>query len=101
MNSSAYHLLAVIQAKDTHKINEIRMAISTLIQHTLQEPGCLQFNIKESAETTGLFYLWESWKNKQALDTHYNEIHTQAYFSKKYTEIISITPLNSLSVDSI
>ncbi len=97
ISSSTYHHVAVIQVNDHNQIDLIRSELAQLINFTQQETDCIDFQIMESVEETGTFYLWEAWQNKQALEKHFDMPYTKAYLSKNYTKVISITELNILS----
>ncbi len=95
--ASSYDVMATIKVADLNNIAVARKAMAALIPPTLDEPGCYYFYIAESVEEVGVFYLWESWKNKQALQDHYAAPHTVDYFSKEYTTVIAFKELVRLA----
>ncbi len=52
-----------------------------LLQNALlarQEEGCISYDVHRGVENTGVFFLYERWKNKAALDAHFQMSYMQA-----------------------
>lgn len=87
---SLYHLNATISTKNPEILDTIRPAIAELARMTRKEEGCITFRVMEKAEQPGTFYLWESWKNKAALDAHFSAPHTLEFLAHDYTQVDKI-----------
>lgn len=91
----SYQLIAEI-SQVQGELATIRAALQQLAQATRQEPGCITFEIKERKEQPGTFFLWESWRDKTALEQHFEQPHTRNYLELGYTDVVSITELAAL-----
>lgn len=94
---SHHHLMATIRAT-SNKLDAVRAALATLAAATCAEAGCIDFSIRECRDQPGTFLLWESWREKAALDKHFTLPHTRHYLSLNYTEVVEITCLTPLEV---
>lgn len=63
-------LTVVLTAKDSSSLPELRELLQLQAQLSLQEPGCLRFEVYESRSVPGTFILNERWESQQALDVH-------------------------------
>jgi len=46
-----------------------------LREATIKEPGVIQFDVGRSTDEPNLFALWEVYRDKDAIDAHYNSEH--------------------------
>lgn len=53
----------------------VRTALLELVAPSRSEPGCLCYNLHESADETGLFIFYEQWASQAAFDTHIQSPH--------------------------
>lgn len=74
------HVIATIPAK-AEAADGIRAALSTLVEHTRQEEGCLAYDLYESAAAPNTFVTIERWKDQAALDQHMTSPHLAAAFA--------------------
>ena len=66
MISSKYALLVIFNAKKG-KENELKESLLYLVTETLQEDGCLNFDLHQSEVNPLQFMIYENWTSK---DTH-------------------------------
>lgn len=71
------HVVATIPAK-TEAAEDIRAALTTLVEATRQEEGCLAYDLYESAAAPGVFVTVEEWTDQAALDAHMQTPHIAA-----------------------
>ncbi len=85
-------------ADEEKSLNDVKQALSDLRTSTLEEQGCIQFEIMQNKTSPNCFTLWEGWINEAALEAHFQTPHTQAYLTKELTTVKYIerlTPLNN------
>ena len=58
---------------------QFRAALTPLIAATLQEPGCLTYQLHQSLENPQSWMLHEEWVSEEALDAHQQEPHFIAF----------------------
>lgn len=79
--TSPLFIFATIKPKPEHYATA-RAALETLVAHTLKEPGCNLFAVFTANDDPGLLHLFESFKDSQALDHHYEQPYTQRVFEQ-------------------
>ena len=52
------------------KEDELRDALAALVEPTVQEDGYVNYDIHESVEEPGAFFLYENWRSGEHLDAH-------------------------------
>jgi len=57
-----------------YRLAAIRAAKAAM-EATRQEPGCISYTFSADLEDESLFHLFEEWKNKAALDDHFQQPH--------------------------
>lgn len=77
---SELNVVATIPVKPEH-VEEIRGALTELATATRQEPGCLAYDLFESAAAPGVFVTVERWTDQAALDGHMQTPHVAAAFA--------------------
>ena len=73
--------------------DQIKQALMALQQHTVNEPGCIFFDVLQHRDDPHLFTLWEEWINEDALKNHFQMAHTKAYLAQSLTEVVYIEKL--------
>lgn len=81
MSATAVTVVARLKAKPGQE-EALRQALLALIPPTREEPGCLQYDLHESADTPGAFVFLESWRSKEDLDTHLARPHLKDFLGK-------------------
>ncbi|MFM5273561.1 putative quinol monooxygenase [Aeromonas caviae] len=61
--------------------DRFRAALNPLIAATLQEPGCLRYQLHQSLESPHGWMLHEEWESEAALDDHQQQPHFIAFAS--------------------
>jgi quinol monooxygenase YgiN len=74
------HVVATIPVKAEH-VEALREALNGLAEATRQEPGCLAYDLYESAAAPGVFVTVERWTDQAALDAHMQAPHVAAAFA--------------------
>ncbi len=80
-----------------HNSAEVIKAIGLLHSKTIQEPGCIRFEVLQHQDEPNKFTLWEEWTNEAALQAHYDSPHTQTYFAQSLTEVVYIERLEQVA----
>jgi quinol monooxygenase YgiN len=59
------------------KLEEAKRILYALVVPTLQQEGCIQFDLHQSNDEPGTFFLYENWADDESLEKHlkndYNE----------------------------
>ncbi len=74
---SELSVVAVLVAQ-TGQEDVLRQALSALVAPTLDEEGCLGYELFESAAAPGTFLTQERWRGQSDLDAHLQTAHVQA-----------------------
>lgn len=77
---SELNVVATIPVKAEH-VDALRTALTGLAEATRQEPGCLAYDLYESAAAPGVFVTVERWSDQAALDAHMQAPHVAAAFA--------------------
>jgi quinol monooxygenase YgiN len=77
---SELHVVATIPVKAEH-VEAMREALTGLTEATRQEPGCVAYDLYESAAAPGVFVTVERWTDQAALDAHMQSPHIAAAFA--------------------
>ena len=77
---SELNVVATIPIKAEHA-EAMKGALGELAAATRQEPGCLAYDVFESAAAPGVFVTVERWTDQAALDAHMQTAHVAAAFA--------------------
>ncbi|MFZ4896517.1 putative quinol monooxygenase [Plantibacter sp. Mn2098] len=80
-NDNSLVLVAEFQAKAGHE-DELRDALSAMIEPSLAEAGCLGYRPLADPARPGAMICFEEWRNAEALDFHFHTPH--------FTEVATI-----------
>ena len=80
-------VIAHIKVKEG-KQEDFKRELFALIPRTLEEEGCLKFELLEDEEDGTRFFLYENWTGQSALDFHYSQHYTKKVF-ESYEEILA------------
>lgn len=50
--------------------DDLRRTLLALAEHSRSEDGCIAYAPAESPETPGTFFLYEHWRDEEALEAH-------------------------------
>jgi quinol monooxygenase YgiN len=69
--------LRVIARVKAHpgKVNELLSVLSSLVEPTRKEPGCLSYKLLQNNEDPTDFTLIEEWQSNTALESHFATKH--------------------------
>lgn len=76
--SRQLNVIARIKPKPAH-LDDARGAIRDILDTTRAEPGCIEFRLSEDTEE-GFLYLYEEWRDPDALAAHYAQPYTRRVF---------------------
>jgi quinol monooxygenase YgiN len=76
--------LRVIARVKAHpdKVNELRSVLSSLVEPTCKEPGCLSYKLLQNNEDPTDFTLVEEWQSNAALESHFATKHFKDAMAK-------------------
>ncbi len=89
---------AGIEVNHGKPINEVRKALGALQHLTVEEEGCIRFEVLQHNDSPERFTLWEQWVDEAALKAHFEAPHTLAYLEKDYTRVCYIEKLNAVAL---
>lgn len=69
----------------------VRNALSKLIEPTLKESGCIQYDLHQDNNNPALFMFYEIWENRELWQNHLNSPHILANRPATEGAIASIT----------
>jgi len=81
MSDKKLSVVAKMTAKPD-KVQEVKAALLALIEPTREEEDCIEYRLHQSREDEGLFFFYEKWTSKEALDSHLAKAHLQDFLSK-------------------
>lgn len=70
MSADTIHVVATFAVKADRVEEFIREATKHLVEPTLQEPGCIRYELCQDADDPTRFAMLECWESEQALQRH-------------------------------
>lgn len=61
------------------KEQELYDALEALVHPTTQEDGYVNYDMHQGLDDPALFYFYENWENREALDAHLQSSHLQEF----------------------
>lgn len=83
-------IVARIEASASHD-SLVRTALSKLIEPTLKEAGCVQYDLHQDNDDPALFLFYEIWENRALWQDHLKSPHIIAHKTATEGAIASIT----------
>lgn len=77
-----YTVLAIMNAKPG-KEQALREMLSSLVEPTRQEEGCINYYLHESVDTPGEFMFYENWVSQEAHEFHRQTPHFKIWHAAK------------------
>jgi len=74
MGKDTLNVVARIKARPG-KVNELLSIVSSLVEPTRKEPGCLQYILLQNNEDPTDLTLVEEWQDSKALEAHFATKH--------------------------
>jgi quinol monooxygenase YgiN len=63
-------------------------ALHSLIQPTLQEPGCIRYELNQDVEDARRITFIEKWSDREAFDTHCQTAYIKHYFDDVRPQLV-------------
>lgn len=67
--------------------------LKKLQAQTINEAGCIRFDLLQHRDNAQLFTLWEEWHSEQDLQQHFKATHTLEYLALGLTQVSYIEKL--------
>lgn len=64
------------------KEEELREALEALIEPTLKEEGCINYELHQGVEDPSVFIFYENWASQELHAKHMNSIHLNEFKAK-------------------
>ena len=74
-------VIAKIKARDGRE-QDVAEELEKLLVPTRAEPGCVIYDLYQSADEKNLFMFYECWEKKQDLDEHLQKSYIKAFMQK-------------------
>jgi quinol monooxygenase YgiN len=58
---------------------EVRRACLALVEPSRREPGCINYDLHQSADDTCLFMFYENWESREDLERHLQTAHANSF----------------------
>jgi quinol monooxygenase YgiN len=81
MPQERVHAVAHLQARPD-KTEELHAQLTSLLEPTRQESGCIRFELLEKRETPTEFAIVSEWRGEQAVQDHLGTSHAQLALSR-------------------
>lgn len=88
-------IVARIEA-DNDKIELVKTELLKLIEPTLQESGCIQYDLHQDNENSAVFLFYENWESRALWQAHMNNSHLAEYAKATEGAVASFT-LNEMT----
>lgn len=72
------YLTAILKSRPGQEANLLSV-LQQMVVHSRQEPGCLRYELQQSAEDPLLFIFHEIWADQNALAHHNEQPYIQAF----------------------
>ncbi len=99
MSDKEIFMCARFQGK-RERLEELRSRLLQMVEFTLQEEGCLFYNLHVDRDDPTIFYFLEGWKNSAALAFHDQTPYVQAIIqdaSELTTDGITVNFMSKIS----
>lgn len=88
-------IVARIEA-NVDKVELVKAELLKLVAPTLEEAGCIQYDLHQDNENPAVFLFYENWENRELWQQHMNNSHIAEYL--KATEgAVALFTLNEMS----
>jgi quinol monooxygenase YgiN len=69
-------------------IEEAKKELKKLVTLTQKEPGCICYELHQSADDDTIFLFYERWAQKSDVDKHFKTPHFQAWEQKSASMVV-------------
>jgi len=88
-------IVAKIEAKP-ERVEFVKAELLKLIPITVQEPGCLQYDLHQDNENPAVFVFYENWESRELWQQHMNNDHLAEYMQATEDAVATFT-LNEMT----
>jgi quinol monooxygenase YgiN len=88
-------IVARIEA-NADKIELVKAELLRLVDPTLEEEGCIQYDLHQDNENPGVFVFYENWESRELWQKHMNNTHLAEYMKATEGAVVSFT-LNEMT----
>jgi len=81
MAEDTLRVVARVKARP-NKVNELLSLLSSLVEPTRKEPGCIHYELLQNNEDPTDFTLIEEWQSNIALQSHFSTKHFKEALTK-------------------
>lgn len=81
-------VFAQLQINDLKNREKTLHELDRLKEESLKEFGCIQFDVLEDMANEDILYLYEEFKDRKAMDEHFDEPHTKHYLDLELTKVV-------------
>ena len=93
--SNKLTIVAAIEAAPD-QIELVKVELQKLVGPTLEEAGCIQYDLHQDNENPAVFVFYENWESRELWQAHMNSAHLAEY--KKATEgAVAVFTLNEMT----
>ena len=78
------------------KIELVKAELLKLIEPTLKEAGCIQYDLHQDNENPAVFMFYENWESRELWQEHMNNTHLAEYM-KATTGAVASLALNEMT----
>jgi quinol monooxygenase YgiN len=93
--SNPLTIVARIEA-NTDKIELVKAELIKLVEPTLQEAGCIQYDLHQDNENPAVFLFYENWESRELWQAHMKNSHLADYVKATEGSVASFT-LNEMT----
>jgi quinol monooxygenase YgiN len=61
------------------KLEQLRAEVTSILEPTRAEPGCIDIHLYEEKSASGTFFIHSIWKDDAAIDTHLQLSHMKRF----------------------
>ncbi|MGC3969267.1 MAG: putative quinol monooxygenase [Pirellulales bacterium] len=85
-------LNVILQVKDSADIEKVRTLLAEQRRLSLEEPGCLRFEVYHSTSDAAVFILNERWESQAAVDAHRKAHAYTTVYAPQVLPLVNRTP---------
>jgi quinol monooxygenase YgiN len=85
-------LNVILQVKDAADVEKVRTLLAEQRRLSLQEPGCLRFEVYHSQSDAAVFILNEQWESQAAVDAHRKAHAYTTVYAPQVLPLVNRTP---------
>lgn len=78
------------------KIELVKAELLKLVEPTLKEAGCIQYDLHQDNENPAVFLFYENWESRELWQKHMNNAHIVEYMKATEGAVASFT-LNEMT----